>query len=89
MGAEEVDGRRRGGHNSKQETRSYTYKHTCTIWSFAFMDLVQLSTGVSLEVELTEYPREQGKLAVCLHPWSWLGGRMDDPCVFRNILLCH
>ncbi|OCH84088.1 alpha/beta-hydrolase [Obba rivulosa] len=19
------------------------------------------------------------KLAICLHPWSWLGGRMDDP----------
>ena len=21
------------------------------------------------------------KLAVCLHPWSRLGGNMDDPCV--------
>ncbi|KAF8223846.1 alpha/beta-hydrolase [Tricholoma matsutake] len=46
------------------------------------MDLVELPTGVSLEVELTESPlpteNRQGKLAVCLHPWSWLGGRMDD-----------
>ena len=47
------------------------------------MDLVQLPTGVSLEVELTDAAtdHDQGKLVVCLHPWSWLGGRMDDPCV--------
>jgi hypothetical protein len=50
------------------------------------MDVVQLPTGVSVEVELTESlptDRGQGKLAVCLHPWSWLGGRMDDPCVLK------
>ncbi len=44
--------------------------------------IVPLSTGVSLEVDLISSPgsgnREQ-KLAVCLHPWSWLGGQKDDP----------
>jgi len=52
------------------------------------MNLVQLPTGVSLEVELTESPlladHGQGKLAVCLHPWSWLGGQMDDLCVTKD-----
>jgi hypothetical protein len=67
--------------------RSYTSKHTYKLETP--MDLVQLSTGVSLEVELTESPRGQGKLAVCLHPWSWLGGRMDDPCVLRDIFILN
>ena len=55
---------------------------------YALMDLVQLPTGVSLEVELTDAPTDhgQGKLAVCLHPWSWLGGRMDDACVLNDAL---
>ncbi|RDX57159.1 alpha/beta-hydrolase [Lentinus brumalis] len=35
-------------------------------------DTVQLPSGTVLESELK-------KLAICLHPWSWLGGRMDDP----------
>ena len=52
---------------------------------------IQLPTGVSLEVELTEPPsatdhRQEKKLAVCLHPWSWLGGQMDDPCVRSTVL---
>lgn len=41
-------------------------------------ELVQLSTGVSLEVEITppsSSAHEETKLAVCLHPWSWLGGQ--------------
>ncbi|KAJ7773100.1 Alpha/Beta hydrolase protein [Mycena metata] len=43
--------------------------------------LVSLRTGVSVEVRLSPPPPSSGehKLAVCLHPWSWLGGRMDDP----------
>ncbi|KAJ7104258.1 Alpha/Beta hydrolase protein [Mycena belliarum] len=43
--------------------------------------LVPLPTGVSLEVQLSAPPTPGNprKLAVCLHPWSWLGGRMDDP----------
>jgi hypothetical protein len=54
--------------------------------------LVQLPTGVSLEVQLTTPPDLSpsasdggNKLAICLHPWSWLGGRMDDQCVLRSI----
>jgi alpha/beta superfamily hydrolase len=27
------------------------------------------------------------KLAICLHPWSWLGGRKDDPYVFRSLAI--
>ncbi|KAJ7475737.1 Alpha/Beta hydrolase protein [Mycena latifolia] len=50
--------------------------------------LVPLRTGVSLEVKLSPpansgnghaNSRDEHKLAVCRHPWSWLGGRMDDP----------
>ncbi|KAF9446303.1 alpha/beta-hydrolase [Macrolepiota fuliginosa MF-IS2] len=43
---------------------------------------VSLPTGVSLEADLLK-PNgldENGcKLAICLHPWSWLGGQKDDP----------
>jgi len=43
--------------------------------------LVPLRTGVSLEVKLSPPPNASNarKLAVCLHPWSWLGGRWNDP----------
>ncbi|KAF7316928.1 Peptidase-S15 domain-containing protein [Mycena chlorophos] len=43
--------------------------------------LVPLSTGVSLETLISPPPRTRDakKLAVLLHPWSWLGGRMSDP----------
>ncbi|KAJ6544777.1 Alpha/Beta hydrolase protein [Mycena vulgaris] len=43
--------------------------------------LVPLPTGVSLEIKLSPppIPSNEHKLAVCLHPWSWLGGRMNDP----------
>ncbi|KAJ7227061.1 Alpha/Beta hydrolase protein, partial [Mycena pura] len=43
--------------------------------------LIPLSTGISLEVKLLPPPTtsNEHKLAVCLHPWSWLGGRMNDP----------
>ncbi|KAF7312227.1 Peptidase-S15 domain-containing protein [Mycena indigotica] len=51
--------------------------------------LVPLSTGVSLEVHVSPPPRRDdtigNKLAVCLHPWSWLGGRMNDP-VLHSLL---
>ncbi|KAI0077061.1 alpha/beta-hydrolase, partial [Panus rudis PR-1116 ss-1] len=48
---------------------------------------IQLPSGLVLEASLS-LPQTAGsnnstsatsqKLAVCLHPWSWLGGRMDD-----------
>ncbi|KAF8632188.1 hypothetical protein AX15_001956 [Amanita polypyramis BW_CC] len=45
--------------------------------------LVNLSTGVSLEINLLRPSGQQNvgrnKLAVLLHPWSWLGGQMHDP----------
>ncbi|KAG1735808.1 Alpha/Beta hydrolase protein [Suillus lakei] len=40
-----------------------------------------VSTGVTLQVNIC-YPRPElksTKLAILLHPWSWLGGDMDDP----------
>ena len=47
-------------------------------------ELVKLPSGVSLEAKLhsPEIPRNEGDagLAVLLHPWSWLGGRMEDQC---------
>ncbi|KAF9466548.1 Alpha/Beta hydrolase protein [Collybia nuda] len=45
------------------------------------LELINLPNGACLEAKL-DFPRSRGqqsKLAVCLHPWSWLGGRMDDP----------
>ncbi|KAJ3551301.1 hypothetical protein NP233_g13105 [Leucocoprinus birnbaumii] len=55
---------------------------------------VPIPTGVSLQVDLIKPfpPVSSGggrKLAVCLHPWSWLGGRKDDPVLASlvNILL--
>ena len=45
---------------------------------------IVLPTGVTLRANLDK-PSGTGagpnKLAVCLHPWSWLGGRKDDPYV--------
>ncbi|XP_006459105.1 hypothetical protein AGABI2DRAFT_218018 [Agaricus bisporus var. bisporus H97] len=44
--------------------------------------LVPISTGISLELDLIKprQPQEQeSKLAICLHPWSRLGGRKSDP----------
>ncbi|KAF4597357.1 hypothetical protein EYR40_007809 [Pleurotus pulmonarius] len=42
--------------------------------------IVPLSNGSHLEMELqcSRNPASL-KLVICLHPWSWLGGRMDDP----------
>ncbi|OSC96894.1 alpha/beta-hydrolase [Trametes coccinea BRFM310] len=48
-------------------------------------DIVTLPSGTSLEYVLfrpaqqDDAPEGNNKLAVCLHPWSWLGGRMTDP----------
>lgn len=47
-------------------------------------ELVKLPSGVSLEAKLyaPETPTNGASagLAVLLHPWSWLGGRMEDQC---------
>ena len=47
-------------------------------------ELVKLPSGVSLEAKLysPEIPTSEGSagLAVLLHPWSWLGGQMEDQC---------
>jgi len=47
-------------------------------------EVAKLPSGVSLEVKLhsPETPTSEGSagLAVLLHPWSWLGGRMEDQC---------
>ncbi|KAI9000443.1 alpha/beta-hydrolase [Trametes punicea] len=50
-------------------------------------DLVKLPSGTTLEYVLLESSalhagdvfEQPKKLAICLHPWSWLGGRMNDP----------
>jgi uncharacterized protein len=44
---------------------------------------ITLPSGISLEASIAqpsydERPAER-KLAICLHPWSWLGGQKDDP----------
>lgn len=46
--------------------------------------IVRLPSGVSLEAEWIDRPiigSEKAKLAICLHPWSRLGGTMDDSWV--------
>ena len=59
---------------------------------------IELPSGLVLEASLSVPPvgvsQTGTKLAVCLHPWSWLGGRMDDPYVcelyrcFQTTLTC-
>ncbi len=48
-------------------------------------EVIHLPSGLTLEASLSvpseASPAAENKLAICLHPWSWLGGRMDDPCV--------
>lgn len=48
-------------------------------------DILQLPSGLRLEASLSVAqqlaPTTSTKLAILLHPWSWLGGRMHDPCV--------
>lgn len=45
-------------------------------------ELANLPSGVSLETNLyspeTSASEGSAGLAVLLHPWSWLGGRMED-----------
>ncbi|KAF8150634.1 Alpha/Beta hydrolase protein [Crassisporium funariophilum] len=52
------------------------------------LDHVQVASGVTLEASIIK-PFTNGiqgsKLAICLHPWSWLGGQMDDP-VLRSLI---
>ena len=47
---------------------------------------IKLTSGLTLEASLSVPPERlagatEKRLAVCLHPWSWLGGKMDDPYV--------
>lgn len=46
--------------------------------------LVQLPSGVSLDAKLHSPDASTSEggtgLAVLIHPWSWLGGRMEDQC---------
>jgi len=53
--------------------------------------VIPLRTGVSLEVKLSPPPIAGNalKLAVCLHPWSWLGGRMNDPVLLSLMEPLH
>ncbi|KAF7330476.1 Peptidase-S15 domain-containing protein [Mycena venus] len=53
--------------------------------------LVPLRTGVSLEVKISPPPNviDLHKLAVCLHPWSWLGGRWNDPVLHTLMKPLH
>lgn len=46
-------------------------------------ELVSLKSGVVLETAVAYPPPEchSTRAAFCLHPWSWLGGCMDDPTI--------
>jgi alpha/beta superfamily hydrolase len=56
-------------------------------------ELVKLPSGVSLEAKLyspeTSATEGSAGLAVLLHPWSWLGGRMEDQCELSLITFVH
>lgn len=62
--------------------------------------LVDLPSGTRLECHVSLAPAsahtadelddaDQGKLAVCLHPWAWLGGRMEDPVLQTIVSPLH
>jgi len=44
---------------------------------------IELDSGLRLEanfwVPSINLGNQGNKIAICLHPWSWLGGRKDDP----------
>jgi len=47
---------------------------------------IELPSDIQLQADIwkpsfSAHARDGNKLAVCLHPWSWLGGRKDDPYV--------
>jgi len=52
--------------------------------------IIRLPSGLKLEASLSiaQAPPEgdtaDTKLAVCLHPWGWLGGRMTDPVILAS-----
>lgn len=53
----------------------------CLSYSYSYnMEIIEVN-GIQLEgsLERRSTATSEGKLAVCLHPWSWLGGRMNDP----------
>jgi hypothetical protein len=46
--------------------------------------IIELQSGLRLEanfgfLESIQLVNQGNKLAICLHPWSWLGGRKNDP----------
>ena len=48
------------------------------------LNRITLPSGISLEASIAQPSYEEStdrvgrKLAICLHPWSWLGGQKDD-----------
>ncbi|KAI0046578.1 alpha/beta-hydrolase [Auriscalpium vulgare] len=60
--------------------------------SLVLPDIVELPSGLKLEALLTppvlltppQSSKIPGKVAICLHPWSRLGGNMNDP-VLRSL----
>ncbi|KAI6037677.1 Alpha/Beta hydrolase protein [Pisolithus marmoratus] len=46
-------------------------------------ELLPLTTGVTLETAVVYPPpgSHSTRAVFCLHPWSWLGGCMDDPVI--------
>jgi len=64
-----------------------------TIQAFT-REALQLPSGLRLEASLSvpqEGQNNERKLAICLHPWSRLGGSMDDPSLYglKTILLAE
>ncbi|EPT01649.1 hypothetical protein FOMPIDRAFT_1119778 [Fomitopsis schrenkii] len=63
-------------------------------------ELIKLPSGTTLECDIApppvpvhtaagSEPSRSAKLAVCLHPWSWLGGRLEDPVLQTLIAPLH
>ncbi|KAH9481419.1 hypothetical protein JR316_0005945 [Psilocybe cubensis] len=52
---------------------------------------ISLPSGAVLQADMwkpsvvSEQSGEGNKLAVCLHPWSWLGGRKEDPVLWSLV----
>jgi hypothetical protein len=42
---------------------------------------IDIDIGVTLKAEYLAPTSKENpvKIAICLHPWSWLGGNMHDP----------
>lgn len=81
MGEDALGGNAQLKHHHKRQPSSMS--------AVASTSTITLPSGLSLELALEKPNHSEtdgnNKLAVLLHPWSWLGGCMYDPYVINAV----